>query len=111
VSPEYVAVMFCFSGRVVDVGVYETEQLAVPPMNARVHVGELKLPVALLENVAVPVGVIVAPPSVSLTVVLQDVMVPLATGFGSQMVLVAVLRLLTTRFVVPELVACVESPP
>jgi len=103
--------MFCFSGRVVDLGVYETEQLVDPPMNARVQVVELKLPVALLENVAVPFGVIVAPPSLSLTVALQDVIVPLATGFGAQIVLVVVLRMLMTRFVVPELAACVESPP
>jgi hypothetical protein len=103
--------MFCLFGRLIDVGVYETEQLVDPPMNARVQVVELKVPVALLENVAVPFGSIMGPVSVSLTVALQDVTVPLATGFGAQTVLAVVLRLFTTSCVVPELVACVGSPP
>jgi len=90
----------------VEVGVYVTEQLVVPPMNASVQVVVgLKVPVALVENVAVPFGVIIVPAPVSFTVALQDVDVSLATGFGVQLMLVVVLRLLTTRLVGPELVA------
>ena len=91
------------------VGVYVTEQLAAAPLPERVQLVGLKVPVPLLVKLTVPVGV-VGEAVVSVTVAVQVVGLPTETVYGVQLTLVLVGRL-TVTVVVPELVACVKSPP
>jgi hypothetical protein len=76
-------------------GVYVTLQVDVPALpDWSVHVEEVKLPAPppVLQEM-VPVGVIVVPALVSLTVAVHVVAVPTATGFGVHKTLVLVARL------------------
>ena len=70
----------------------------------------MKVPVELEEKLTVPVGVITAPTSVSVKVAVQLVELFVVTGFGLQFTVMEVARLFTFIVVLPELVACVESP-
>jgi sorbitol-specific phosphotransferase system component IIBC len=88
----------------VAVGVMVTEQVAEAVVPARVHV-----PPGV--NVTVPVGVDVVPVAVSVTVAVHDVACPTNTVDGVHATVVVVVRRLTVTLVLPELVACVESPP
>ncbi len=83
-----------------------TEQLP----ETRVQVAELKVPEALLLKVIVPVGVMVAPLEVSVTVAVQ-VLGALTTSGEEQLTLVVVERLLTVKLILPELVRWLVSPP
>lgn len=67
------------------------------------HVEELKLPVGVpvAPNVTVPVGVLVVPAAVSVTVAVQVVAWLRATGDGVQLMAVDVVRRLTVMVVVP----------
>ena len=76
----------------------------------REQVGRLKVPVELEAKLTVPVGVITAPTSVSVKVAVQLVELLVVTGFGLQFTVMEVARLFTFIVVLPELVACVESP-
>jgi hypothetical protein len=58
----------------------------------------------------VPVGVLLVPTSVSLTVAVQLVEAPTGTVAGVQLTLVLVERTLTVTVVVPELPEWVVSP-
>jgi hypothetical protein len=69
-----------------------------------------KLPAPLLEKLTVPAGVILAPPSLSLTIAVQAVGEFTATEEGEQEVPVEVLRLVTPMMVEPLLTAYLESP-
>ena len=73
-----------------------------------VQVVELKPPV-LRENDAVPVGVVLIPESLSLTVAVHRKRFGLRPAV--QVTPVVVLRLVTVTVVYPLLVACAESPP
>jgi len=68
-----------------------------------VHVEELKLPVGVpvAPNVTVPVGVLVVPAAVSVTVAVQVVAWLRATVDGVQLMAVDVVRRLTVMVVVP----------
>jgi len=67
------------------------------------HVEELKLPVGVpvAPNVTVPVGVLVVPAAVSVTVAVQVVAWLRATVDGVQLMAVDVVRRLTVMVVVP----------
>jgi hypothetical protein len=69
-----------------------------------------KLPAPLLEKLTVPAGVILAPPSLSLTVAVHVVEAFSATEEGEQEAPVEVLRLVTPMVVEPLLIACMEFP-
>jgi len=56
-------------------------------------------------NVTVPVGVLVVPAAVSVTVAVHDVAWLIAMVVGLQATVVVVVRLLTVTVVLPELVA------
>ena len=59
-----------------------------------------------------PVGVIVAPVEVSVTVTVQvAVFPPLATLFGTQLTLTLMFLLFAVTVAVPELPAWIASPP
>ena len=97
-------------------GVKLTEQLAGAVESAglvEVSVQELVAnapPLGLFEaKLTVPVGVVLVPPSVSLTVAVHVVGTP--TVAAPQLTAVLVKRLLTVTFVLPLLVPCVLSPP
>ena len=75
-----------------------TEQLAVAPVPASVQV-----PPGV--NVTVPVGVLVVPAAVSVTVAVHDVAWLIAMVVGLHATVVVVVRLLTVTVVLPELVA------
>ena len=66
--------------------------LSEPPVNVKV-------------NVTVPVGVLVVPAAVSVTVAVHDVAWLIAMVVGLQATVVVVVRLLTVTVVLPELVA------
>ena len=71
----------------------------------------MKVPVPLLVNETVPVGALAVPPEVSVTVAVQVVAEFTTTEDGEQLTLVDVVRVVTVSEAVPELPACVESPP
>lgn len=79
-------------------------------MAAKVQVGELKAPVELLERPMLPVGVVIVPTSVSVTVAVQFVEVLLATVLGVQLTEVEVTRLFTVTIVLPPLPLWFVSP-
>jgi hypothetical protein len=85
-------------------------QVAVAPLPERLHGVGLKPPlVGEEEKPTVPVGVLVVPASVSVTVAVQ--VVPTATSVGEQEIEVLVVRRLTASGVEPLLTPCVASPP
>ena len=71
----------------------------------------LKVPAPLLPKLTVPVGVLLVPTPVSLTVAVQLVEAPTGTVAGVQLTLVLVERRLTVTVVMPELPEWVVSPP
>ena len=79
-------------------------------MAVKEQVSRLKVPVELEAKLTLPVGVIAAPASVSFKVAVQLVELLVVTGFGLQFTVMEVARLFTFIVVLPELVACVESP-
>ena len=83
------------------------------PVGDRVHVPELeKLPPLVSEpKLTLPVGVEGVPTLASVTVAVQVVDWPTATGDGEQPTPVEVMRLVTVMDVMPLLVACAPSPP
>ena len=89
------------------VGVYVTEHVPVAP---RVQLVLLKVPVPLLVKVTVPLGTLIVPGLVSVTVAVQVVALFTGTLGGTQSTLVMVARLVTSTVVVPLLVRCVASP-
>src|SRR3989441_9510314 len=92
--------------------VYLPAQLAELPLPESVQLVGLKVPLPVLLKLTVPVGVLFVPTSVSLTVAVQLVEVPRGTAAGVQLTLVLVERVaVTATVVVPELPACVVSPP
>jgi hypothetical protein len=71
----------------------------------------LNVPLPLLVQLTVPVGVLAVPVLASLTVAVHVVDVPTSTEVGLQLTLVVLLRLaVTVRLKVPLLPVCVESP-
>jgi hypothetical protein len=74
-----------------------------------VHGEPVKVPVPLLVNETVPVGALVVPPEVSVTVAVHVVGALTGTEAGVQLTAVVVLRLVTVKAVLPELAAWVES--
>ena len=99
-------------------GVYDMLQLAVPVVvSARVHVGaSVKVPVELVVNMTVPVGVVAPVVEVSVTVAAQVVATLSWTDEGLHETVVVVGCgggggvEVNSRVKVPELVAWVESP-
>jgi hypothetical protein len=92
--------------------VYSTEHDATPGVSvgASSHVDGTKCPLALLlVQLTVPVGAVIIPAVVSLTVAVQVVVPPAANELGLQATLVAVARFVTVTLNVPELVSCVAS--
>ena len=81
-----------------------TEQVAEEPVPARVQV-----PPGV--NVTVPVGVLVVPAALSVTVAVQLVAWLIATVDGVHATVVVVVLRLTVTFVLPVLVAWFVSPP
>jgi hypothetical protein len=94
-------------------GVYVTEQLALAPLPERVHDADgVNAPAPLDVNVTVPVGVVGVPAPVSVTVAVHVVDWPTATVAGTHPTVVLVGRCTTAvTTVLPELPACVVSPP
>ena len=93
-------------------GVKLTEQLACAvPLATSVQLVGVNVPAPLVLKLTVPVGVVFAPASVSLTVAVHVVGASTGTLAGVQLTLVAVLRTLTVTVVLPLLAACVASPP
>jgi hypothetical protein len=87
-------------------------QVAVAPVPERVHgVGLKESPGVVEEKLTLPVGVLVAPASVSVTVAVQVVPTATSTELGGQEIEVLVVRASTVSVVEPLLVACVESAP
>jgi hypothetical protein len=70
-----------------------------------------KLPVPLEEKLTVPVGLLFAPESVSVTVAVQVVWSFSASDGSEQSTLVVVARLVALTLSEPPLVACEPSPP
>jgi len=109
--------MVWVAGVLLGVGVYATEQEAKDPLPLRLQVAlllPLKLPALvplLWLQLTVPVGVLVVPELVSATVAVHVVALVWASGLGSQVTTVVVLRPLTGRLVLPWLVEWVDSPP
>jgi hypothetical protein len=85
------------------VGVYVTAQLVELPEPDRVQFAALKLPAPLLVKLTVPVGALLVPTSVSVTVAVQVVNVPRGTVEGEQLTLVPVERVALTVIVVEPL--------
>ena len=78
---------------------------------AKVQLAALKVPADPVDvNATVPVGVLVVPAAVSVTVVVQVVATLIATVAGMHETAVEVVRRLTTTLAVPLLPPCVESP-
>ena len=65
----------------------------------------------LFVKLTVPVGVMVVPRPVSVTVAVQLVGLPTGTEAGAQLTVVVVACLSAVTPVVPELPSCVASPP
>jgi len=74
------------------------------------QVSRLKVPVELEAKLTLPVGVITAPTPASFKVAVQLMELFVVTGFGVQFTAMEVARSFTFIVVLPELVACVESP-
>lgn len=86
-------------------------QLALGPVPVSVQLFDgLNVPVALVVQVTVPVGVINVPGDVSVTVAWQVVETPGCTKLGEQVTLVDVVRLVTVKSNVPELPEWLGSP-
>jgi hypothetical protein len=94
-------------------GVKPTEQLAVPGLAwLSVHSSLLRLPEPLISsNPTVPVGVLTVPGEVSVTVAVQVVSRPVATGFGEQSPIARAERSSTDSAWLPPLSVWVASPP
>jgi hypothetical protein len=94
-------------------GVNPTEQLAVAePAWVSVHSSLSKLPEPLISsNPTVPVGALAIPGEVSVTVAVQVVSRPVATGFGEQSTIVLAARSSTDSAWLPLLSVWVASPP
>jgi len=79
-----------------------------------VHGLPLKLPGSLEPKLAVPVGVLAVPPSLSVTVAVHSEVSPRSTLVGEQLTLVDVERVVTLKPVKPRVLtllpACLESP-
>lgn len=87
-------------------GVNVAEQVAVTPVPDRVHGEPAKVPGApVLVKATVPVGVLVVPTSVSVTVAVHVDACPMLTLEGVHTIPVDVARLLTVTLVLPLLVA------
>ena len=69
------------------------------------HGDPVNVPVPLLVNPTVPVGALVVPPDVSVTVAVHVVAELTATEAGEQLTLVVVVRVVTVTANVPELAA------
>ena len=83
-----------------------TEQLAEFAVGVpRVHGDPVNVPVPLLVNATVPVGALVVPPEVSVTVAVQVVGALTTTEDGEQLTPVEVERVVTVSANVPELAA------
>jgi hypothetical protein len=90
-------------------GLYPTEQLAEVPPPESVQLRALKRPLAaVLEKPTVPVGVVIVPSDVSVTVAVHLSPAGLAC---TQLTVVVVARLATVTVVLPLLLAWVLSPP
>jgi len=94
-------------------GVYVVVQLAVEPLTLEsVHGVGLNAPlVGEEEKPTVPVGVLLVPTSVSVTVAVHVVPTATSTEEGTQEIAVVVLPVLTVSVVEPLLVEWVASPP
>src|SRR5437016_3673860 len=90
------------------VGVWCTVHL---PVASRVQLAALKVPAPSLVQLTVPVGVLAPVPAVSLTVAVQVVEPSTGTEGGTQSTLVPLVRVATASLKLPELVACLGSPP
>src|SRR5260370_3607050 len=100
-SPLYVAVSVWGPATV---GVYPTWQVAVVPFTVlRLQAPPANVPLALVDQLTIPVGVLPVPASVSVTVTVHVAAVPTLSGFGVQLTLVLVVRLLTVSVVEPLL--------
>jgi hypothetical protein len=88
-------------------------QLAVEPLTLEsVHGVGLNPPFdGEDEKPTLPVGVLAAPPSVSVTVAVHVVPTATSTDEGTQEIAVVVVRVLTVSVTEPPLTACVLSPP
>ncbi len=75
------------------------------------HVVEVKVPVLLVVNVTVPVGVTAPAPEESATVAVQDVDTPVLTEDGLQETVVVVDLIVEATVNVPLLPVWTESPP
>ena len=83
---------------------YVTEQLAELAVGLpSVHGEPVKVPVPLLANETVPVGALVVPPEVSVTVAVHVVDCATTTVEGEQLTPVVVVRRVTVSEAVPEL--------
>ena len=71
----------------------------------------LKVPAPLEANSTIPVGVLVLPVAVSVTVAVQVVGLFTGTLVGVQLTLIMVVRGVAVTLVMPELAAWVSSPP
>jgi hypothetical protein len=69
----------------------------------KAQLGMLNVPVELEVKLMLPVGVMSVPTSVSVTVAVQLVAVPLVTGLGEQFMVIEVARLLTITVALPLL--------
>ena len=88
------------------VGVYVTLQLAELAVGLpSVHGEPVKVPVPLLVKLTVPVGALVVPPDVSVTVAVHVVAALTGTEEGEQLTPVVVVRVVTVSEAVPELAA------
>lgn len=79
------------------------EQLDWPgvAVGARVQLAGVKLPLPLVPKLTVPVGVVLVPAAVSLTVAVQRVSLSTGTLPGVQLTLVEVARLATVTVTLP----------
>jgi hypothetical protein len=82
-------------------------QVLIAPVPLRVQLAGVKLPLPLLAKLTLPVGVLVVPESVSVTVALQLVADPTFTEVGVQLTDVVVVR----PFTVKPLVSVAVPPP
>lgn len=97
----------------VALGVYVTKHSAgapLPPLGMSEQVVAPKVPLPLLLQLTLPVGMFFEPVLVSATVAVQVTLVPTESGLGEQSTVVELLRW-TDRLVVPLLVRCAVSPP
>jgi hypothetical protein len=89
----------------VPVGLYVTEQVAVAPVPLSVQGDPVNVPVPLLANDTVPVGVTAVPGELSVTVAVHVTVPPMLIEDGEQVTLVMVVRDVTVMDAVPVLVA------